>query len=95
MEVEFLISFRVQRGMVNLFNITMIKFSIAGEKKHVLYRDGHSVHANITYTFDGPTLHWMHFLFKATIQDYACFHFNKSIQQASIKLRADHLPKME
>jgi hypothetical protein len=80
MDVQFLISFKIQRDMVNLLDIMMIKISIAGEKEHVLYHNGHSVDANIAYTFNGPTLHCMHFLFKTTIQDYACFHFIKSIQ---------------
>jgi hypothetical protein len=67
MDVHFLISFRIQRDMVNLFDITMIKISIDGEKEHILYYDGHSVDANVAYTADGPTLHRTHLLFKATI----------------------------
>jgi hypothetical protein len=67
MDIQFLISFRIQRDMVDLCDITMVKISIAGEKEHILYHDGHSVNANLAYTFDGPTLHWMQFLFKATI----------------------------
>jgi hypothetical protein len=67
------------------------KISIDGEKEHILYHDGHGVDANIAYTFDCPTLHRMHFLFKA----YTCFHFIKFIQRASIILTVDHLPRME
>jgi hypothetical protein len=66
--------------MANLFDITMIKISIAGEKEHGLYHNGHGVEVNVTYTFDGPTLHQMHFIFKAMIQDYACFYLIKSIR---------------
>jgi hypothetical protein len=79
MDNQFLISFRIQRDMVDLFDIMMIKISIAGEKVHVLDHHGHGINANIAYTCSGPTLHRMHFLFKATIQGYACFHFIKSI----------------
>jgi hypothetical protein len=57
MDVQFLISFRIQMDMVDLFNITMIKISIAGEKEHVLYHNGHGVDANVAYTFNCPTLH--------------------------------------
>jgi hypothetical protein len=81
--------------MVNLFDIMMMKISIAGEREHVLYQDGHSVNANVAYIFGVPTLHQMQILFKAMLRGYACFHFIKSIQQASIKLMTDHLPKME
>jgi hypothetical protein len=95
MDIQFLISFKIQTDMVDLFDIMMIKISIAGEKEHNLYHNGHGVNANVAYAFNGPTLHQMHFPFKATIQDYACFHFIESIQRASIKLTADHLPKIE
>jgi hypothetical protein len=67
MDVHFLISFKIQRDMVNLFDIMMIKISIAGEKEHILYYDGHGIDANVANTVDGPTLHRTHFLFKATI----------------------------
>jgi hypothetical protein len=67
MDIQFLIYFRIQRDMVDLFDITMIKISIAGEKEHVLYHGGHGVDANVAYTFNGSTLHRMHLLFKATI----------------------------
>jgi hypothetical protein len=67
MDVQFLISFRIQRDMVNLFDIMMIKISIAGEREHVLYHDGHSVNANVAYIFGGPTIHQMQILFKAML----------------------------
>jgi hypothetical protein len=67
MNVQFWISLRIQRDMDDLFNIMMIKNSIIGEKEHVLYHNGHCIDADVAYTFDGPTLHRMHFLFKATI----------------------------
>jgi hypothetical protein len=70
-----LISFRIQRDKANLFDKMMIKISIAREKEHVLYHDGHGKDANVTYTFDDPTLHRMHFLFKATISRLCMFSF--------------------
>jgi hypothetical protein len=80
MGVQFLIFFRIQKETVDLFDVMTIMIGINGEREHVLYHNGHSVNADVAYTFVGPILHRMHSLFKATIQDYTCSHSIESIQ---------------
>ena len=67
MGVQFLIFFRIQKEMVNLFDVMTITIGIDGEREHVLYYKGHGVNADAAYTFGGPILHQMHSLFEATI----------------------------